>query len=100
MKVIEGVYDGVSTTELDNLAAEVSASFTTKQPGLRFAGFHESQCPTSTKTQRSLSLPDHGRPLQFCRSKDQVKNAPLVADDVHKSHFRRIAETLDSHNHL
>ena len=32
MKVIDGVYDGVQTTELDNLAAEVAASFTTKHP--------------------------------------------------------------------
>ena len=26
MRVIEGVYDGVTTTELDNLAAEVAAT--------------------------------------------------------------------------
>src|SRR5580698_9927762 len=32
MKVIEGVYDGVTTSELDNLAAEVAASLTTKHP--------------------------------------------------------------------
>ena len=31
-KVIEGLYDGVSTQELDNLAAEVSASMTTRHP--------------------------------------------------------------------
>ena len=32
MKVIEGIYDGVSTSQLDNLAAEVAASFTTQHP--------------------------------------------------------------------
>ena len=32
MKVIEGVYDGVKTTDLDNLAAETAASLTTKHP--------------------------------------------------------------------
>ena len=32
MKVIEGIYEGVTTSELDNLAAEVSASMTTKHP--------------------------------------------------------------------
>ncbi|MBI2174680.1 MAG: hypothetical protein HYU33_05750 [Candidatus Omnitrophica bacterium] len=32
MKVIEGIYDGVSTSELDNLAAEVAASLTTTHP--------------------------------------------------------------------
>lgn len=31
-KVIEGLYDGVTTTELDNLAAEVAASMTTNHP--------------------------------------------------------------------
>src|ERR1043166_4347285 len=32
MKVIEGVYDGVTTSELDNLAAEIAATLTTKHP--------------------------------------------------------------------
>jgi ribonucleoside-diphosphate reductase alpha chain len=31
-KVIEGIYDGVTTTELDNLAAETAASLTIKHP--------------------------------------------------------------------
>ena len=31
-KVIEGLYDGVATTELDNLAAETAASLTVKHP--------------------------------------------------------------------
>ena len=32
MKVIEGIYDGVSTTDLDNLAAEVAAAKTIDHP--------------------------------------------------------------------
>ena len=32
MKVIEGLYDGVTTTELDNLAAEVAATMTVRHP--------------------------------------------------------------------
>lgn len=32
MKVIEGIYDGVTTTELDNLAAEVAATMTVRHP--------------------------------------------------------------------
>ncbi|MBY0433360.1 MAG: ribonucleoside-diphosphate reductase subunit alpha [Cyclobacteriaceae bacterium] len=32
MKVINGLYDGVSTQELDNLAAEIAASMTTRHP--------------------------------------------------------------------
>lgn len=31
-KVIDGLYDGVSTVELDNLAAEIAASMTTRHP--------------------------------------------------------------------
>jgi hypothetical protein len=31
MRVIEGLYDGVSTSELDNLAAETAASMTIAQ---------------------------------------------------------------------
>jgi ribonucleoside-diphosphate reductase alpha subunit len=32
MKVINGLYDGVSTIELDNLAAEIAATMTTRHP--------------------------------------------------------------------
>lgn len=32
MKVINGLYPGVSTIELDNLAAEICATLTTKYP--------------------------------------------------------------------
>ena len=31
-RVIDGLYDGVTTEELDHLAAETAASFTTKHP--------------------------------------------------------------------
>ena len=32
MRVIEGLYDGVTTSELDNLAAETAATLTTSHP--------------------------------------------------------------------
>ena len=32
MRVIEGLYDGVTTSELDNLAAEIAATMTTAHP--------------------------------------------------------------------
>jgi len=31
-KVIDGLYDGVSTVQLDDLAAEIAASMTTRHP--------------------------------------------------------------------
>ena len=32
MRVIEGLYDGVTTSELDNLASEIAATMTTTHP--------------------------------------------------------------------
>lgn len=32
LKVVKGIYNGVKTTELDTLAAEIAASMTTKHP--------------------------------------------------------------------
>lgn len=32
MKVIQGLFPGVTTVELDNLAAEIAASMTTRHP--------------------------------------------------------------------
>lgn len=32
LKAIKGIYKGVTTTELDTLAAEIAASMTTKHP--------------------------------------------------------------------
>lgn len=32
LKVVTGIYKGVTTIELDNLAAEIAASMTTKHP--------------------------------------------------------------------
>ena len=32
MRVIEGLYDGVTTSELDNLASEIAATMTTAHP--------------------------------------------------------------------
>ncbi len=45
-KVIQGLYDGVTTTELDNLAAETAASLTTKHPDYAHACFpHRGEQP-------------------------------------------------------
>ena len=35
-KVIQGLYDGVTTSELDNLAAETSASLATEHPDMLY----------------------------------------------------------------
>ena len=60
MRVIEGIYDGVTTSELDNLAAEIAATLTTTHPDFakvaaRIAVF------IRRAVRPSLSMP-HGTP--------------------------------------
>ena len=52
-KVIEGIYEGVPTTELDNLAAETAASLTTKHPDMVL--FNESDATSWKPDIRELS---------------------------------------------
>ena len=60
-KVIEGVYDGVTTTELDNLAAETAASLTTRHPDyallasrIAISSLHKNTKKSFTETMRDL----------------------------------------------
>ena len=55
MRVIEGLYDGVTTSELDNLASEIAATMTLLTQTMhswRLVSLYR----TCTKTQRSPSL--------------------------------------------
>ena len=54
MRVIEGLYDGVTTSELDSLAAEVAATMTVSHPD--YAMSCASRSRTYTKTPRSPFL--------------------------------------------
>jgi ribonucleoside-diphosphate reductase alpha chain len=54
-KVIEGLFDGVTTSELDNLAAETAASLTTKHPDYALLASRIA-VSTCTKTPSSRSL--------------------------------------------
>jgi ribonucleoside-diphosphate reductase alpha chain len=92
-KVIEGLYDGVTTSELDNLAAETAASLTTKHPDYallasRIAVFnlHKNTIKSFSETMRRL----HG----YVDAKTG-KNASLLADDVWEV-IEQNAEVLDS----
>ena len=60
-KVIEGVYDGVTTTELDNLAAETAASLTTRHPdfALLASRIAISNLHKNTKKSFSETMQDH-----------------------------------------
>ncbi|MBK7849780.1 MAG: ribonucleoside-diphosphate reductase subunit alpha [Bacteroidetes bacterium] len=79
-KVIEGIYDGVTTTQLDNLAAEIAASMTVRHPdyALLAARIAVSNLHKNTKKSFSETMKD----LYEYIDPHTGKKAPLVADDV------------------
>ena len=94
MRVIEGVYDGVTTSELDNLAAEVAATNAVNHPDYRTARIaHCSLQPTQDDPQ--IVLTEVMRSLHTYT--DPVTGAPaaLIADDVMEI-IEANAEALDS----
>ena len=93
MKVIEGLYDGVSTSELDNLASEVCASFTTKHPdyAILAARIAVSNLHKNTKKSFSETMAD----LYHYIDPKTGQQAPLIADDVHEI-IQANKEVLDS----
>ncbi|MBM71181.1 MAG: ribonucleoside-diphosphate reductase subunit alpha [Crocinitomicaceae bacterium] len=93
MRVIEGVYDGVTTTELDNLAAEVAATNAVSHPDyahlasrIAVSNLHKSTKKSFAETMNDLYNyvdPKTGDP------------ASLLAEDVHEI-IQANAEFLDS----
>src|SRR3978361_430663 len=92
-KVIEGLFDGVTTSELDNLAAETAASLQTKHPDyallasrIAVSNLHKNTIKSFSETMRLLHVyidPKNGKP------------ASLLADDVWQV-INDNAEELDS----
>ena len=93
MKVIEGIYEGVTTAELDNLAAEVAASFTTQHPdyALLASRIAVSNLHKSTKKSFSETMKDL---YEYIDPKTN-QPAPMLADDVYEI-IEKNAELLDS----
>jgi len=92
-KVIEGLFDGVTTSELDNLAAETAASLTTKHPDyallasrIAVSNLHKNTTKSFSETMRNL--------YEYVDGKTG-KNASLIADDVWEV-IKANAEVLDS----
>ncbi|WP_428328861.1 ribonucleoside-diphosphate reductase subunit alpha [Mucilaginibacter sp.] len=92
-KVIEGLFDGVTTSELDNLAAETAASLTTKHPDyallasrIAVSNLHKNTIKSFSETMRLLH--DYIDPKTG-------KDASLLADDVWAV-IENNAELLDS----
>ena len=93
MRVIEGLYDGVTTSELDNLAAETAATMTTAHPDYArlAARIAVSNLHKNTKKSFSETMDD----LYFYVNPRTGKKAPLLADDVYKI-IQDNKEKLDS----
>lgn len=93
MKVIEGIYDGVTTSELDSLAAEVAASLTTKHPDyaqlaarIAVSNLHKNTTKSFSETMKDLH--------EYINPRTGL-HSPLIADDVAEI-IEKNKEMLDS----
>ena len=93
MRVIEGLYDGVTTSELDNLAAEIAATMTTTHPDYAklAARISVSNLHKNTKKSFSETMED----LYTYVNPRTGKKAPLLSEEVHKI-IQKNADKLDS----
>ena len=75
MKCINGLYSGVTTQELDNLAAEIAATMATKHPDYAILAARISVSNLHKETKKTFS----GKlPSEFVKKKDQKSNDPLL----------------------
>jgi len=95
-KVIDGLYDGVTTSELDSLAAEVCASLTIKHPDyailaarIAISNLHKTTSQSFSNTMKRL--------YTYINPKTG-ENAALIAPDVYgviKKHAARLDEAIE-----
>lgn len=93
MRVIEGLYDGVTTSELDNLAAEVAATMTVQHPDFALLASRISVSNLHKNTDKSFS--NTMEKLYNYIDPKTGEDAPLLADDVWNI-IKTNSETLDS----
>ena len=92
-KVIEGLFDGVTTSELDNLAAETAASLTTKHPDYALLASRIAVSNLHKNTIKSFS--ETMSILHKYIDPKTGKDASMLADDVWEI-IEKNAELLDS----
>src|SRR6187431_3671489 len=92
-KVIEGLFDGVITSELDNLAAETAAALTTKHPDYALLASRIAISNLHKNTKKSFSETMYD--LYYYVDPRTTLKASLLADDVYKV-ISENAELLDS----
>ena len=93
MRVIEGLYDGVTTSELDNLAAETAASMTVSHPdyALLAARIAVSNLHKNTKKSFTETIEDL---YHYVNPRTNLES-PLIADDVYEV-VQKHADRLDA----
>lgn len=94
MRVIEGLYDGVSTSELDNLAAETAASMTIAHPDYAQLAARVAISNLHSNTKKSFS--ETMKDMYHYVNPRNGQEAPLLSDEVYKV-IRENAAFLDSH---
>lgn len=92
-KVINGLYDGVSTVELDNLAAETAASLTTKHP--EYAKLAARIAISNLHKVTSKSFSNTMKRLYTYIDPKTGQNAPLVSKETYGV-VKKNAALLDS----
>lgn len=92
-KVIQGIYDNVTTTELDNLTAETAAAQTTIHPDfsvlaarIAVSNLHKNTLKSFSKTAKLL--------YEYTDPVTQT-HAPLISEEIYKI-IRKNADELDS----
>ncbi len=94
MRVIEGLYDGVSTSELDNLAAETAASMTIAHPDYAQLAARIAISNLHSNTKKSFS--ETMNEMYHYVNPRNGQEAPLLSEEVHNV-IQANAEFLNSH---
>ena len=93
MRVIEGLYDGVTTSELDNLAAETAASMTIAHPDYAQLAARIAVSNLHKNTTKSFS--ETMTEMYYYVNPRTGQEAPLLSDEVYNVIMEN-AEKLDS----
>lgn len=93
LKVIEGIYDGVSTSELDNLASEVAATLTARHPDYALLAARIAISNLQKNTKKSFS--ETMQALCMYVDEKSGRKAPLISEEVNQI-IQDNAEILDS----
>jgi len=94
MRVIEGLYDGVATSELDNLAAETAASMTIAHPDYAQLAARVAISNLHKNTKKSFS--ETAKDMYHYVNPRNGQKAPLLSEEVFNV-IQENAEFLDSH---